>query len=102
MLLQMTADGLDTGNHPGLEASLPEFSFHCTADFSPLLAADPGINSPVRDDFHIVISQQQINQYAVIAFRVPHPQSSLRINFSCKRSEMEQVGIIWSIAMPAW
>ena len=70
----MGADGADAVQHALLELALAERRLHLAADFLPALAAHARMHAAVGDDLHVMIRQQQINQHAVVVFRIPHAQ----------------------------
>src|SRR5688572_30413107 len=53
------------------EASVAKRRFHSLADRFPGALADAAMNRAVRDDLHVVIGQQQVQQNAVVLFGVP-------------------------------
>jgi len=81
MPAQMLADGLYAGDDTTLIFSTSEGSFHLSAHGIPLSGLNLRMNATVSNNLNAAVCQQQVNQDAIVMFRIPNAQ--LREDFHC-------------------
>ncbi|MNY23879.1 hypothetical protein D3C86_1575630 [compost metagenome] len=74
MLRQQRMHLLHRLQHRPYRQRLPEPQRQVGANLFPDPRADAGVNAPVREDFHRVVGQVDIEQHARVVLGVPHLQ----------------------------
>lgn len=74
MLFQQFGYMFDTVQGASLVCASLECGFHRVADRFPLVARHPGVNTAVGNDFDGPVCKQNVDQNAIIVFRVPDPK----------------------------
>src|SRR6266702_1000429 len=80
MPLEQCAYLLDAQEYPRFIPGAPELSLHALADGFPLFGMHPGVHTSVRDDFHIAVREQEIDEYAIVMLGVPDPKFRKDVN----------------------
>src|SRR5512141_2899990 len=90
MPCQMLRHLLDAADHAPFEIRLSESGLHFAAYPLPFLRAHLFMNSAIGDDLHVPVSEQQVNQDAVVVFRIPNPQLGKDVDRALSRGLTSQ------------
>ncbi len=71
-MAQMLAHGLDAVDDALGESTFAKCLLHAATNMFPRLCADSRVYSTVGQYLDVSIGEKQINQHAVVVFRVPH------------------------------
>src|SRR5207253_9921175 len=82
---ELPRDRLDPFDDATLEISRLEVSLHLGANFFPARRTDFRIDPAIGDDLDVAISEQQIDQHAVVVGGIPDPQLRKNVQRSLPR-----------------
>ena len=76
MFCQQGADPFDAGDGTFLEAPVAKRALHRAANRLPCVVAYPPMDASVRNDLHVLVGEQNVDEHATILFGVPDAQTA--------------------------